>query len=248
MASTTEFRLGLLAVLLLGYSDIFGLPASITAGHLALIFFLPFWLNSYLAREPRQIDINTRLSAFVVLFAAGLLMIVSIASAVHSPAPLRVGRSTIAMLAGLAMFFFVFGTFTQSRALTTLKVLVIVIASVCVLTLLGWLIPDIHGIVYEEEQDRARGTFKNQNQFGIVLSCVMPIAAALIFVTDGAQRALSVVILILLCAGLALTGSKTNLVIAAFGLTVLSPVYLSLDLTAQPKTRFGNVTPEKPKH
>ena len=183
MASTFEFRLGLIAILLLCYADIFGLPASITAGHLALIFFLPFWLNAYLARTPLRADGTTQLSVFVVLFSAGLLVILSLASAAYSPVPLRVGRAAIAMLAGLAMFFLVFGTFTKARALTALNFLVLAMATVCIFTFFGWLVPDIHDIVYEEGQDRARGTFKNQNQLGIVLSCIMPISAAMFFVT-----------------------------------------------------------------
>lgn len=233
-----EYICGVLTAIVLSLGDVFSLPAGATLGQIVLILFLPFWLNAYLARRETPFDTRALSISVFIMICAVILLFLSVFSAFYAASPFRVGRVSVAMIAGISLFFLVVGTITRERALGLIFALVIPLAIVGGLSIGGLFISFLNEFLFWPlGTDRTSGFFKNPNQYGIALSTVAPAAVALILVARKRQRLVAGIAFVLLLSGLLLSGSKTNLVIVGVSLSL---TYLLLTVAwAAPKRRPG---------
>lgn len=234
-----EYLCGILTGIFLSLGDLFNLPAGATVGQILLVLFLPLWLNAYLARREAPFDARALGISVFILICAVILLFLSILSAFYAPSPLRVGRVSVAMIAGISLFFLVVGTITRDRALGMVFALVFPLAIVGGLSVAGLFNSSLNELFFwPVGTDRSSGLFKNPNQYGIATSTVAPAAVALIFVAQKRARLAAGIVFILLLCGLVLSGSKTNLVIVGLSLSI---AYLLLTVAWAPRERRPKV-------
>ncbi len=215
------FLSGLSVFILLVAGRFVALPLGATAGQVFLLVGLPLWLNAQIARENSLFDVPARKVIFLVLYAATILLVLSLLSALHSNEPQRIGRVAISALAGIAIYFYFAGTLTASRLRKLCFALVTAMAVVAIISVAGTVFSPLHDLIYQGT-DRAHGTFKNPNQYGIVTSSIAPLAAGLCVVQKGWGRLFAAVFLLLILTGLLLSGSKTNLLLTSISISLFA--------------------------
>jgi O-antigen ligase len=207
----------LLAVILFAVLPIpalFELAEGMTIAQLVLFAGFPIWFFAYLQRSAGVYDPVAGLAAFAVLLLSGLLILWSVLSAFGVEHAIRAARPIIALASAFFIYVLVIGTVTSDRLRFYLTVLIVALTVTCFVTLVFTFEPSLRSIVYEEGKDRSRGFFKNENQFGIAISTVIPMAVGMLFSGRG-NRLLWVCCIAILLVGLQLSGSKANLLIMA---------------------------------
>ena len=206
--------LGVVLFAVLPFPALFELRDGMTIAQLVLFAGFPIWFMAYLQRSGPVYDPVAGLAAFAVLLLSGLLILWSVLSAFGVENAIRAARPIIALSTAFFIYLLVIGTVTSDRLRLYITVLILALAATCFLTLVFTFEPSLRSIVYEEGKDRSRGFFKNENQFGIAISTVIPIAIGMLFSNRG-NRLLWVCCIAILIVGLKLSGSKANLLIMA---------------------------------
>ncbi len=230
------FVYGLVVICGLAAADFLGLPGGASVGQLMLLAGLPFWANALLARQAPLFDPNGKAAVAVILTCCTALAGLAFFSATYAAEPLRVARVVLTMLAALAMFTFLAGTLTRSRVLPLIATLAGAISVIAILTILAVLIEPFREIVFGGSADRSSGTFKNPNQFGIVISTVFPVTLGLLVAARGRLRLFAFVCLALLLVGLLFSGSKANLLLTSASATVFVLVMSTLTFKGVERT------------
>jgi O-antigen ligase len=203
---------------------------------------LLFSLFTMLAFAPRYVSVNeVNVGAVLVLFMAftivanwrsvavifrrstpvSLLSISAILvglfalfSASYAAEPFRVLRVAYAQIIGPIILLYVFiGVRSGSAALRACWLLVVLAALSSCIAFAAFQMPSL-GRIFFGASDRTAALFKQANQFGIVLSMVLPLSAALLLSMRGRLRLLAALCTLAIYLGLALSGSKANLMIA----------------------------------
>lgn len=212
------FVYGLVVICALALADMLGLPGGTSVGQLMMLAGMPFWANAVLARQGRLFDPLGRAMLAVILSSVVLLSLLALFSATYAAEPVRIGRMLMTMIAALAMFAYVAGTLTERRMAVMLAVVCGAVAAISIVSIAGYASGTVRSLVFGDG-DRAFGTFKNPNQYGIVISTVAPVAAGMMLAYRGQVRNFAFLCLMLMLAGLLLSGSKTNLLLTGASLT-----------------------------
>lgn len=223
-----EFLIGLAAISLLMCGALVPLPGGASVGQIALVLLLPFGMNAMLARQSTVFDKTSRFRMNLILVFAAILGIMSLMSAAYTETPMRIGRVFIPMVAAFSVYFFVAGTLTIARVQVicwTVSTLLAFIGFLCILAVFFQPVGDL--VIWPKGFDRARGLFKNPNQYGIVTSTLVPMIFMLIISENGLKRALLVVFLLLSIGGLLLSGSKTNYLLTSASISLLTILTLT---------------------
>lgn len=229
------FLYGLIVICALVAADLLGVPGRSSFGQIFLLLGLPLWANALLARRSTLFDPNGRAAVATVLTCTTALGLLALFSATYADQPIRVARVLLTMLTSLAMFAFVAGTLTERRLFPLVATLAGALAMVSILTIVAQFVPPLSDFVFKGS-DRSSGTFKNPNQYGIVISTVAPVTAGLFLATRGKQRLIIFGFLVLLLAGLLFSGSKANLMLtgsslAAFALIMSATSFRGVERT-----------------
>lgn len=131
----------------------------------------------------------------------------------------RSGRMFLGLTQGLILLLFVTYILHYQNLLQIVK---IGIAMLVLSVLICWVAQfqsDLRQIVFHGK-DRAYAMFKHSNQFGIVLAMLVPMASLFVFCGRKSQVIYGLIVLALLFYGLALSGSKTNIIIAIAMLSI----------------------------
>lgn len=221
--ATVPTRFGYLFLILLCFPGLGELPGGISLALLAMLAFMPSWLNAACSRHRLVFDGIGRAGAAAILACMGFLIFWSIVSVLNAAEPFRAGRYIASQLAAFAIFAMVAGTVTEARLRTYLTVACVTLAFTCLVSFFGYYEPHLRAIIFMDS-DRASGFFKNPNQFGMVLSTLFPVATAFLLV-DRRKRPLWLVCWLLLLLGLVACGSKTNLLISSLNLVLMLCAY-----------------------
>lgn len=217
------FVYGLFAICALAAADLLGLPGGASVGQILLLSGLPFWANALFARRSSLFDANGRSAVAIILTCTLALAGLALFSATYADDPLRVGRVILTMLSSLAMFTFLAGTLTEKRLHPLIATVAGAIALVSALTVVAYFVPSLKDLIFKTV-DRSAGTFKNPNQYGIVLSTVVPVTAGLFLAAHGKMRIFSLLCLLILLTGLLFSGSKANLLLTGSSLALFALV------------------------
>lgn len=215
------FLCGVGVVFLMAAADYLGLPGGANVAQIALLGLMPFWANAAMARRTPVFSASSWMVAAMVLILAGGLLCWSLFSGTYAPETLRIGRPILTMSMAFAMCTFVVGTLTEERLKVLILSLAIALSLLSVLSLLGYLNGTISAHVYYGT-DRSYATFKNPNQYGMVLSTTLPLIAAFAVVTTGRVQKWGIAAVFAMLLGLILSGSKTNLLLTGSNLLILS--------------------------
>ncbi|MEM8801771.1 MAG: O-antigen ligase family protein [Pseudomonadota bacterium] len=219
------FAYGLITFVMLVFANALGLPGGASVGQMMLLAGFLFWGQSCLARKETVFGRTVGEIAGFVLFSATFLALMAFASMLYAADPFRVGRVVLSMLAGLAVFAFVRGTLDLNRSIQLVFVVVCTLGLVSLISIAALVVPPLEDFIFKGT-DRAHGTFKNANQYGIVLSTITPVTAALIAILDGKKRWIAGICLGLMIIALLLSGSKTNLILTSAGLSAFAVLFV----------------------
>ena len=155
-----------------------------------------------------------------VLTTAGLIIILSLLSMLHTNSPVRTMRAVFAQVFGFATIPAIAAISTRpggSEATDRIvsAMIVMTVATSCLV---------IVGLGSANFADRAAGYFKHANQLGIALSAGLPLLAARLTVSRK-HRILLLVCLVIVLLGLVKSGSKTNFVVGLAGLVTFYGLY-----------------------
>lgn len=218
------FLYGLFVICALVAADFLGLPGGASVGQILLLLGMPVWANAMFARRNSLLDPNGRAAVAAILTCTIALAGLALFSATYADQPIRVARVILTMLASLAMFTFLAGTLTERRLYPLVATLAGAMALVSILTIVAHFVPPLTDLVFKDGSDRSSGTFKNPNQFGMVISTVAPVTAGLFLAARGKRRLIIFGCLMLLLAGLLFSGSKANLMLTGSSLAAFALV------------------------
>lgn len=207
------YGLGLLFSFLICFPGFFEFPGEVSAAIVVMVLGIPFWFQAMSQRATGVFDKGTNIGLAVILPATLFLLFWSFTSAITADVPFRAGRSITSFLGAFAVCFMVIGTTTSARTYTYVKVICITLALTCAISLVAYQEPALRELIFRFS-DRARGFFKNPNQFGMALSTFLPIVLGY-FVVNRGSRLLWGTCYILFVTGLLLSGSKMNLLLSA---------------------------------
>jgi O-antigen ligase len=230
--------LGVVFFALLSVPDKVELRDGMTIAQLFFMGSLPFWLAAYLQRSGTVFDPEARLASFAVLLLAGLLILWSILSAFGVENGIRAARPIIALLTAFVIYVLMIGTVTNDRLRLYITVLVGALVLTGIVVIVATFEPSLRSLVYEVGKDRSRGFFKNENQFGIAISTVLPMALGMLFSNRG-SRMFWVFCIAILLLSLQLSGSKANLLI--MGLTLPTILVLFAFVSYDGMKRIGMI-------
>lgn len=215
------FLCGVAVVFLLAAADYLGLPGGMSVGQVALLGLMPLFANAAIARRQPVFSHTGHLAAMIILGLAGALLLWALFSGTHAENILRIGRPILSLSLAFGAAAFVVGTVTEERLPTLILALALALSSLSVLSLLGYLNSSVAEYVYYGT-DRSYATFKNPNQYGMVLSTTLPLIIAFAVVTSGRMQITAAVSALAMLLGLILSGSKANLLLTAANIMVLS--------------------------
>ena len=206
-------RLGLAYFALLSIPALVDLPGGVSPGQLLMLACLPLWFVTSLNRAGRTFDGTARLATLAILLCSGVLILWSLVGAFHVDVPFRVARPVVSLMTAFALVMLVVGTATRRRLEMYLSILCFALAATGVVTLVAMMEPSLKAVVFQGK-DRAFGFFKNPNQFGIAISCVLPVALGMLY---GRRDRQVIWLLTVATLGMALlaTGSKANILVSA---------------------------------
>jgi len=184
-----------------------GISAMCLAAMCPLLFFV--------AKLPNRDANAARLRNFLFV-CIGLLAIWGYVCVYDVPNPIRSGRLFLSLLQATLIIVIISQVLSREALINAFRLLVAGLVISVLLSLLSQFVGPIGDLVYRGS-DRSSGLLKNPNQYGMVLSMSVSIAALL--TGFGWRRLFSGTMLIAILCGLALSGSKTNIVI---GLLLMS--------------------------
>ena len=229
------FVYGLVVICALAAADLLGLPGGASVGQIMLLLGIPIWANALFARRSEVLDPNGKGAVAVILTCTMALSVLALFSATYADDPFRVARVMLTMLSSLAMFTFLAGTLTKRRLYALIATFAGALAVVSLLTIVAYLFPPLRELAFQSV-DRSSGSFKNPNQFGMVISTIVPITVGLLLAVRGKRRLFILLCLFLLIAGLLFSGSKANLLLtggslAAFALVMSTTSFRGVERT-----------------
>ncbi len=206
------FLLGCAYLVLIYFPGLGELPGGLTSAHAVMFASLPFWFGAAATRQAVVLDRTAAMGTGLMMSCVAFLICWAFLSVLGSGTPLQSGRTITTLVAAFASFFLVLGTVTRGRLGTFVGVLCLALAFTCLMSFIAYFEPHLRTTIFKGT-DRASGFFKNPNQFGMAISTLLPVAAAVLL--GGAGRRLiwlgcSTVLLL----GLVMSGSKMNLMIS----------------------------------
>lgn len=225
---------GLFYLALISLPTIVSLPGNVAPGQLLFLAMVPVWAAASLSTNVATFDKTTSREIAILLSCIGLVILLSFLSAFVALKPFRVSRWVLSFFTAFGMFLLINGTATRSWISRFLFVECLMLALVCLVTVLAPWHAGLMDMIYMGA-DRASGFFKNPNQFGIAVSTLLPVAVASFL--SQRRKVVWGSIVILLILGLITSGSKTNLLISSASVLLLLVVF-SL-IAYQAKARAG---------
>ena len=213
------------AFLVLMCLPVLPLPGGIPPASALTIVALPFWFGAAIQRAGPIFDPPGVVAASVIVVCAFVISVWALASVVDAESPGRAARPILSMLVAIGILFLTVGTLTHWMLKGYLNLLLAALAATCLFSLAAVWIPSFGDLVFQDG-DRAYGTFKNPNQFGIAISTTLPVALAL-FVARKGRSNFHLVVIAALIMGLVLSGSKANVLTVA-GMTPVCLVAFSV--------------------
>lgn len=235
------FQYGLFVIAAIAAADLLGLPGGASVGQLLLLAGIPFWAIFVAARRAPLFDPAGSVAVSIILAAALGIATVAMITAIWAAEPFRVFRVFVAMIAALAVYCFAVGTWNERRMIHLAAFLVAAIGAVSLLSIAGALYEPLAVRIFNGT-DRAHGTFKNPNQFGMVISTIGPVAAGLALSVGGRIRLLSILSLVAMLVALQLSGSKANLLFTGAGLAMFAILAVILRFRGVERLFFGSIT------
>ena len=230
------YILGLGFLVLISLPALVGLGGGMTLAHALMFVSLPFWFAAAARRKALVLDDTAAFGAKLILICVVFLICWAVVSTLASSTPLRSGRPIVTLISGLACFFLVVGTITSRRLIMFVDVLCLGLAATCVISVVAYYVPPLQNTVFNGT-DRASGFFKNPNQFGIAISTTLPIAVACLL-GEPKRRMTWLACIAALLLGLALSGSKTNLLISSVTLIFVLGAYSFIAYTGLMRVRM----------
>lgn len=224
-SSSFAAGLGLAFFALCALPSLIALPGGeVTGGHTLMLLSLPVWFAAVLNRGHPVLDPLGRFAASAILACTIALIILAFLSAFTAEVPFRIMRPVVGLLAGPALLMLMIGTATRDRLYLYVSVLCLTIAATGALTILATAEPSLHARVFRGT-DRASGFFKNPNQFGMVLTTILPVTFAM---TLGAKkrRFLWLSAFAIMVVALMLSGSKTSILTSSVALFLMLLLYV----------------------
>lgn len=213
------FVLGAIFLSLLCVPAVGDLPGGMTSAHGVMLASLPLWFAAAVTRRTLPFE-RTDLVVIALLMASIFALIIwGLLSVLNAPDPIRGARMIVALLAAPATFLMIAGTLSASRVETFVLLLCLPLTVTCLISILAFFEPNLHQTIFRGT-DRAAAYFKNPNQFGMAISTILPIATAACLGQPD-RRLFWLVCLTSLLAGLAMSGSKTNLILCVTMLFVI---------------------------
>ncbi|MBX9615189.1 MAG: O-antigen ligase family protein [Caulobacteraceae bacterium] len=178
-----------------------------------------------LSGRPNNDETGNRSSKLRTALVAvtGIIVAYALISFLWAENPFRVFRVVYGQLFGIVVLGY-FAVFSRpALSFKTRNVFVWAALISALIAIGGGYIPALNALLFDEGRDRTAGLFKQANQLGIALSMSLPL-----FIGYVATKRNSLVIgfigCVVLFAGLAMSGSKTNLVVGAVAtlLTIVS--------------------------
>lgn len=209
--SGAAFLLACVFLAALCFPGLLELPAGGSVALVWMLLSLPVWFEAARARR-QSFDREACAATRVLLTSAGFLILWSLLSTFGTEAPLRASRYLATLVGAFALYFMIRGTITYGRLKLYLDIISVTLAFTCGLSIIGYSVDSLNELIFRGS-DRAAGFFKNPNQFGMVISTVLPAMAALL-IADRTHSYIRGACLLLLLLGLVASGSKTNLLIS----------------------------------
>ncbi|TPE49145.1 O-antigen ligase family protein [Amaricoccus solimangrovi] len=207
------YRLGCLFVLLLCFPSLPELPGGTSLALLLMLACLPIWYQAARLRQAPLLDPLAARASAVILGCLMFLILWSIISVFDAAVPFRAARHLASQMAGIALFLLVLGTVTSRRLPVYLDIACFGLALTSALSFVGYSHPLLREMIFRGS-DRSSGFFKNPNQYGMVISALLPVLMALILTTRQRRRT-RILCWALLLLGLVACGSKTNLMLSS---------------------------------
>lgn len=197
-----------------------GFNLSIFAALLSL-GLLVFLNKAYAPPLPQRGD-RTVLSLLALCLI--FLIVLSMLSAIQAEDLFRTLRPIAASIFGLAILYSITNLPPTGSTLTRLINLLIWSATVSsIFATAAYFYPPL-GSIFFGLSDRTAAFFKHPNQFGIALSLIIPVLAAVILAER--YRPYRMLQMILIFMGLVFSGSKTNLAISAASVSAVTLIVL----------------------
>lgn len=198
----------------------------------ALLLVMMTWLIVF-SSEPAVFDSKYRIVRRVIVWVTIFLIIWILCSTVKTEHLFRAGRPILSFGQGLLIIFIACRLIDRKMLENLSKVVFgLIVMTVC-FSLLGLKLGYFHDLMFQGS-DRSSGFHKNPNQYGIFLNCCFSYALARAMLRPG-RNVLVWCLVVFIFIGLALSGSKTNIV-----LSVLSGL-LIFSFCSYKSGRFGRV-------
>lgn len=156
-----------------------------------------------------------RFGALSLIAALSVIAILALLSATYALEPFRVFRVAYGQFLGVLILAYALSVSDPQRVGRRLTQVLIWGATLsCALVLVAYFLPPLGRALFKGG-DRTAALFKHSNQFGIALSTCLPAIIAAAFVADRRKLMVSLAQVLLILMGLILSGSKTNIILAA---------------------------------
>lgn len=211
-----KLRQGLSIVLLIS----FFVPGLLTLGDteislsLLIVSAAIIILSLYPSTLNPKFKYNSSRQAFLIASSFLFIMtVLSLLSIFYADSILRTFRYTFSTITGIVtLFVFISVSRDEIFFLKILKLFVMMASVSSIFSLMSNTTGLLSDLIYQGT-DRAHGFFKHPNQFAMILSMAAPVSLALAL--HERNKILWVSNFLFICLGLALAGSKSNLIISA---------------------------------